>query len=47
MQIGRNEGKREVARSLLNMGMPHDAIREATGLSEDALAQLCQESTGL
>lgn len=47
VQIGRNEGKREVARSLLNMGMPHDAIREATGLSEDALAQLCQESTGL
>ncbi|MGD8203079.1 Rpn family recombination-promoting nuclease/putative transposase [Pantoea sp. FN0305] len=39
-QQGRNEGKLEVARSLLKMGMPRESVREATGLTEDDLAQL-------
>ncbi|GLR10943.1 hypothetical protein GCM10007905_36630 [Mixta theicola] len=39
-QEGRNEGKLEVARSLLKMGMSHESVLEATGLTEDDLAQL-------
>ncbi|WP_289394852.1 Rpn family recombination-promoting nuclease/putative transposase, partial [Pantoea stewartii] len=43
-QEGRNEGKLEgkleVARSLLKMGMPHASVLEATGLTEEELAQL-------
>ncbi|WP_114195058.1 Rpn family recombination-promoting nuclease/putative transposase [Edaphovirga cremea] len=41
---GREEGlllgKLDVARSLLKMGMSRDAVLEATGLSEDELAQI-------
>lgn len=40
IEKGRNEGKLEVARSLLKMGMPHASVLEATGLTEDDLAQL-------
>lgn len=39
-QQGRNEGKLEVARSLLKMGMSRESVLEATGLTEDDLAQL-------
>ncbi|YCI30649.1 Rpn family recombination-promoting nuclease/putative transposase [Erwinia sp. PK3-005] len=39
-QQGRNEGKLEVARSLLEMGMPRESVLKATGLTEDDLAQL-------
>ncbi len=43
-QKGREEGlllgKLDVARSLLKMGMSRDAVLEATGLSEDELAQI-------
>ncbi len=39
-QEGRNEGKLEVARRLLEMGMPSESVQEATGLSETELAQL-------
>ena len=43
-QEGRNEGKLEgkleVARSLLTMGMPHESGLEATGLTEEDLAQI-------
>lgn len=41
IQLGRQEGKLEVARSLLKMGMPIESVQEATGLSEDDLAQIC------
>ncbi|WP_211317713.1 hypothetical protein [Edaphovirga cremea] len=41
---GREEGlllgKLDVAQSLLKMGMSRDAVLEATGLSEDELAQI-------
>lgn len=37
---GKQEGKLEVARSLLKMGMPHASVLEATGLTEDDLAQI-------
>ncbi len=37
---GRSEEKLDVARRLLKMGLPHDAILEATGLSEAELVQL-------
>lgn len=37
---GKLEGKLEVARSLLKMGMPIESVQEATGLSEDDLAQI-------
>lgn len=43
-QEGRNEGKLEgkleVARSLLKMGMAHESVLEATGLTEEELAQI-------
>ncbi|ARJ43179.1 hypothetical protein B1H58_14845 [Pantoea alhagi] len=39
-QQGRNEGKLEVARGLLKMGMSRESVLEATGLTEDDLAQL-------
>ena len=39
-QEGRNEGKLEVARRLLEMGMPSESVQEATGLSEAELAQI-------
>lgn len=39
-QKGKLEGKLEVARSLLKMGMPIESVQEATGLSEDDLAQI-------
>ncbi|EGG6885755.1 Rpn family recombination-promoting nuclease/putative transposase [Salmonella enterica] len=43
-QEGRNEGKLEgkleVARSLLKMGMTHESVLEATGLTEEELAQI-------
>ncbi|EAM6796656.1 Rpn family recombination-promoting nuclease/putative transposase, partial [Salmonella enterica] len=43
-QEGRNEGKLEgkleVSRSLLKMGMPHESVLEATGLTEEDLAQI-------
>ncbi|WP_445494750.1 Rpn family recombination-promoting nuclease/putative transposase [Photorhabdus sp. SF281] len=43
-QKGREEGVRlgklDVAHSLLKMGMPREAVLEATGLSEDELAQI-------
>lgn len=37
---GKIEGKLEVARSLLKMGMSHESVLEATGLTEDDLAQI-------
>lgn len=40
IEKGRNEGKLEVARSLLKMGMPHASVLEATGLTEEDLAQI-------
>ncbi|CRG49296.1 putative transposase [Yersinia wautersii] len=40
IQLGRQEGKLEVARSLLKMGMLRESAQEATGLSEDDLAQI-------
>ena len=40
IQLGEQKGKLEVARSLLKMGMPIEAVQEATGLSEDDLAQI-------
>ncbi|EAZ3107763.1 ISNCY family transposase, partial [Salmonella enterica subsp. enterica] len=36
---GKLEGKLEVARTLLKMGMPHESVLEATGLTEEDLAQ--------
>ncbi len=39
-QEGRNEGKLEVARRLLEMGLPSESVQEATGLSETELAQI-------
>ncbi|ACY64447.1 hypothetical protein YPD8_pMT0069 (plasmid) [Yersinia pestis D182038] len=39
-QRGIEKGKLEVARSLLKMGMPIESVQEATGLSEDDLAQI-------
>lgn len=36
----RHEGKLEVARSLLKMGMSRGSILEATGLAEEGLAQI-------
>lgn len=39
-QEGRNEGKLEVASSLLKMGMSRESVLEATGLTEEDLAQL-------
>ncbi|YCH32642.1 hypothetical protein M1D48_13770 [Erwinia sp. D4-22] len=38
--LATNEGKLEVARSLLEMGMPRESVLKATGLTEDDLAQL-------
>ena len=43
-QEGRNEGKLDVARRLLEMGMPSESVLEATGLSETALAQIRHSS---
>ncbi|EDS7168130.1 ISNCY family transposase, partial [Salmonella enterica] len=40
IEKGRNEGKLEVARSLLKMGMSHESVLEATGLTEEDLAQI-------
>ncbi|MEG1440147.1 MAG: Rpn family recombination-promoting nuclease/putative transposase [Hafnia sp.] len=40
IQLGEQKGKLEVARSLLKMGMPIESVQEATGLSEDDLAQI-------
>lgn len=40
IEKGRNEGKLEVARSLLQMGMSRASVLEATGLTEQDLAQL-------
>jgi predicted transposase/invertase (TIGR01784 family) len=40
IRLGEQKAKQEVARSLLKMGLPVQAIIEATGLSERALAQL-------
>ncbi|MGP4132018.1 Rpn family recombination-promoting nuclease/putative transposase [Pantoea tagorei] len=37
---GMLEGKREVARSLLKMKLPHEAILQATGLKEEDLARI-------
>ena len=37
---GEPEAKLGVARRMPKMGMPHDAVLEATGLFESALAQL-------
>ncbi|HBC0354367.1 TPA: ISNCY family transposase, partial [Salmonella enterica subsp. enterica serovar Napoli] len=39
-QRGIEKGKLEVARSLLKMGMSRESVQEATGLSEDDLAQI-------
>jgi len=39
-QRGIEKGKLEVARSLLKMGMSHESVQEATGLTEDDLAQI-------
>ena len=39
-QKGRTEGKLEVARSLLKMGMPRESVLEATGLGEDDLKNI-------
>ncbi|WNI84212.1 Rpn family recombination-promoting nuclease/putative transposase [Citrobacter portucalensis] len=40
IEKGRNEGKLEVSRTLLKMGMPHESVLEATGLTEEDLAQI-------
>lgn len=48
LEEGREEGREEgvllgkldVARSLLKMGMAREAVLEATGLTEDELAQI-------
>lgn len=40
IQLGEQKGKLEVARSLLKMGMSIESVQEATGLSEDDLAQI-------
>jgi len=40
IQLGEQKVKLEVARSLLKMGMPIESVQEATGLSEDDLAQI-------
>ncbi len=40
IRLGEQKAKQEVARSLLKMGLPVQAIIEATGLSERALAEL-------
>jgi predicted transposase/invertase (TIGR01784 family) len=37
---GKLEGKLDVARNLLKMGMSHESVLEATGLTEDDLAQI-------
>lgn len=37
---GMLEGKREVARSLLKMKLPREAILQATGLKEEDLARI-------
>ena len=37
---GRAEGKLEVARNLKQMGMPAEAIAQATGLTADVIEQL-------
>ncbi|POW56066.1 hypothetical protein C3408_15110 [Candidatus Pantoea alvi] len=37
---GRREGTLKVARSLLKMNMPREAIMQATGLSEEELNRL-------
>ncbi|EBU7005777.1 ISNCY family transposase, partial [Salmonella enterica subsp. enterica serovar Kintambo] len=37
---GKFEGKLEVAHSLLKMGMSHESVQEATGLTEEELAQI-------
>ena len=37
---GREEGKKDVARKMLDMGMKLEIIAEATGLSEDELENL-------
>lgn len=40
IEKGRHEGKLEVARSLLKMGMPRESVLEAIGLSEDDLKHI-------
>ncbi|XGI80477.1 hypothetical protein ACED16_01420 [Enterobacter hormaechei] len=40
LQEGRQEGKMEVARNLLQKGIPLESVRELTGLSDDDLAKI-------
>jgi len=43
-QEGRQEGIREVARRLLNQGVSSKTVAEGTGLSEEEVSLLAQES---
>lgn len=40
IEKGRNEGKREVARTMLQNGIDRNTVMKMTGLSEDDLAQI-------
>lgn len=40
LEKGRQEGKMEVARNLLQKGIPLESVRELTGLSNDELAKI-------
>lgn len=40
LEKGRQEGKMEVARNLLQKGVPLQSVRELTGLSDDDLAKI-------
>ncbi|MFT4272410.1 MAG: Rpn family recombination-promoting nuclease/putative transposase [Pantoea sp.] len=39
-EAGRQEGKLEVARNLLLRGMPHESVKELTGLTDEDLEQI-------
>lgn len=40
MEKGEREATLKIARSLLKMGMSHESVLEATGLTADELAQI-------
>lgn len=39
-QIGRQEEAKKIAMQLLKMGMPPETVKQATGLSDEALKKL-------
>jgi hypothetical protein len=44
-QLGIEEGRKQVAKNLLDQGIPHDVIAKATGLSPEQITALEPQNT--